>query len=45
MAIKLTGNDNVVVDAVYIMVKEKDGYKVEGVGGGFPPQLPDGLPA
>ena len=45
MEIKLTGNDNIVVDAVYIMVQEKDGYKVEGVSGGAAPQLPDGVPA
>jgi hypothetical protein len=42
MAIKLTGSDNIVVRAVYIMVKEKSGYKVASVGGGFPPNLHEG---
>lgn len=45
LAVKLTGQDNVVVSAVYIMVKEKDGYKVEGVSGGVAPHVPDGEPA
>lgn len=42
MAIKLTGRDNIVVRAVYLMVREKGGYKVEGVSGGFAPRLPEG---
>ena len=42
MQIKLTGSDNIIVQAVYTMIKEKDIYRVEGVGGGMPPEMPKG---
>lgn len=37
--VTLVGEDKITVRAVYLMVKEKDGYKVDGVMGGSPPKV------
>lgn len=37
--VTVTGEDKITVKAIYLMVKEKDGYKVDGVEGGIKPRL------
>jgi hypothetical protein len=37
--VTLTGEDKITIKAIYLMVKEKDGYKVDGVEGGIKPRL------
>ncbi len=41
IAVKLTGNDGTTTDAIYTLVKEKAGYRIDGVSGGaVPPPAP-----
>ncbi|MBW3637834.1 MAG: DUF4864 domain-containing protein [Armatimonadetes bacterium] len=41
IAVKLTGSDGATTDAIYTLVKEKAGYRVDGVSGGaVPPPAP-----